>query len=417
MAHGRMGIGVALLFVLGGTAAAQPVPAGGAGPLAPGQPPGAPPPLFPSASPAGGPSGPVPALIPSGSPSGASSGAAPGGGVQPLSFAEDHGPLRELPGGLGELVPPPDKHELGDHTIPEYLTPFAPAHRGWYADGEFLLMRARSTDMDYAITGSNVGLGTVGPIDTLNFKLSAGLRTEVGYRFGDQGKWEAAFGYTYFGDHGGVTTVAGPGQVLFPTLTRPGLTDTALAANVSTTLDYQLFDLIVARRVVVDDNFAVRAIGGFRFADIRQSLNASYNGDDARQDSVYTGSRFQGFGPIVGLESVLGGWHGFHLYSKASVGLLSGLNTNPLLETNDAGGTTYVNTTYNVRKVVPTGTVGIGGGWQYNNLSIRAGYEITEWNDIFERPRFTDDVTPGKIVTRPSNLTLEGLFIQVRYSF
>jgi hypothetical protein len=326
--------------------------------------------------------------------------------------------MRELPTtGLPELIPSEGHHGPGDHELAEYLGPFAPHHCGWYADAEFLLMRARNNDMDFAVVGSAVGLGTIGPINALNYQLGTGLYTELGYRYGPEGKWETAFGYTYFSDHGGVTAAVEPGQVLFPTLTRAGLVDRALTANVTSNLNYQVFDLLVGRRTVVDDNFALRWLGGFRFADIRQTFNTLYNGDDAREDAVNNRSRFQGFGPIVGLEGVLGGWHGFHMYTRATFGLISGLSKNDLLETNDSGATTYVNTTYHIRKVVPTATLGIGGGWQYRSISIRAGYQITYWEGIFERPRFTDDVSPGKLVTKPSNLTLEGLFIQVGLTF
>jgi hypothetical protein len=320
-------------------------------------------------------------------------------------------------GGLGDLIPAPDRHELGDHSIPESLTPFAPAHSGWYANGEYLLMRARNSDMDFAVVGSSVGLGTVGPINALDYRLGAGLYTELGYRFGPDGKWEAGFGYTYFGDHASVTAAASPGQVLFPTLTRAGLTDQALTANSSANLNYQLFDIIIGRYMVVDDHFALRWLGGFRFTDIRQDFNTLYNGLDARSDQVSTRSTFRGFGPTIGAEGILGGWHGFHMYSRAMFGLMSGIDTNTLLETNDAGATTYVNTHYNVRKVVPNTTVGIGGGWQYRTISIRAGYQISYWEGIFQRPRFTDDVSQGKLITNSSNLTLEGLFFQFRMSF
>jgi hypothetical protein len=416
-----VGIGVALLFALAGSAAAQPVYSGGAGstPLAPVQPgsvppalfpPGTAPALFPTSGPATRPSvPPPPALSPPASP--------PPSNIQTLSFAEDHAPMREVPTGLSEIIPPPDKHHGNDeHETPEYLTPFAPNHGGWYTSGEYLLMRARNTDFDYAIRGSSVGLATAGPIDSLKYQLGSGLHTELGYRYGE-GKWETAFAYTYFGDHGGATDVAGPGQVLFPTLTRPGLTDRALTANVHTNLDYQLFDMIVGRRMVVDDNFALRWLAGFRFTDIRQTFNANYNGADANQDAINTRSRFMGFGPIVGLEAVLGGWRGFHLYSRATAGLISGQSNNELLETNNLGSTTYVNTHYDVRKIVPNGNLSLGGGWQYRTLSIRAGYQISYWEGIFERPRFVDDVSPGKIITRPANLTLEGLFFQVGLSF
>jgi len=110
-------------------------------------------------------------------------------------------------------------------------------------------------------------------------------------------------------------------------------------------------------------------------------------------------------------------WHGFHLYSRATAGLITGRNSNALIETNDNGATTYVNTRYDVQKVVPMGSLAIGGGWQYRTLALRAGFEVTHWQGMFERPRFLDDVSPGKVNTRPSNLTLEGLFIQASLNF
>jgi hypothetical protein len=267
----------------------------------------------------------------------------------------------------------------------------------------------------HAIANNNTGLGTSGPIESLKYGLGTGLRAEVGYHYGDS-LWETAFAYTYFNSGGNSTIFAGGGALL-PTLTRPGLTDRATSAMANADLDYQLFDMIAARRMLVDEHFAIRWLGGFRFSDIRQTFNAFYGGGDARNAAVNTRSRFQGFGPMVGGEAILGGWHGFHLYTRATAAMLTGRDTNQLVETNDSGATTYVNTTYNVRKVVPMGSIAIGGGWQYRTFYFRAGYEITHWNGIFERPRFVDDVSQGKFITRPSNLTLEGLFLQVGLSF
>jgi hypothetical protein len=422
MAHGRAGVGVALLLAFAGSAAAQPTYptySGGSGvvPAAPVPPPA----LFPPGSPPIGPTGPTvvsqPApFVPSTPPAQSN--------IQPISaFVNDSPPVRELPSEFHDLIPPPDKHHgglgcdsCGGHETPEWLEPFVPRHGGWYTSGEYLMMRPRDSGFDYAIRNANPGLGTIGLIDTLKYPLSSGFRAELGYRFGE-GKWEAAFAYTYFGAHGGATDVAGPNQILLPTLTRPGLTDRALFASTEAKLNYNLYDMIVGRRMAVDENFAIRWLGGFRFADIRQKFNALYNGLDARTDAVDSRSSFKGFGPLVGAEAVLGGWHGLHFYARGTVGLISGLNSNPFLETNDSGATTYINTNYSVRKIVPTGTLSIGGGWEYRTVFIRAGYEITHWQGIFDRPRFVDDVSQGKFVARSSNLTLEGLFVQVGLSY
>ena len=395
MAQLRLGVGVAVLLALAGPAAAQPAYPDASGPTGLGPLPG----TLPVA------------VMPEGPPA-----------AHPPHTGDEHAPLRDLtPHGFADLIPPPAHGGHGGHGCGEhheasgFMTPFVPEHGGWYTGGEFLLMRPRNTDLDYVIASRSPGLATVGPIESIKYGLGTGLRVELGYRFGEA-KWETAFAYTYFNGGGDALQDAGSG-VLYPTITRPGLTDRALLASANVDLDYQLFDMLAARRVLVDDHFAVRMIGGFRFADARQILNAFYDGADARGAVVKSRSRFQGFGPIVGGEAVLVGWSGFHLYSRATAGLITGRSTNQLLESNNAGATAYINTNYDVRKVVPMGSIAIGAGWQYRTISIRAGYEITHWQGIFERPRFVDDVSQGKVVTRPADLTLEGLFIQLGLSF
>ncbi|MCS6864232.1 MAG: Lpg1974 family pore-forming outer membrane protein [Gemmataceae bacterium] len=344
-----------------------------------------------------------------------------GGGM-----SNDHPPLRELP-GLDDLIPinGPGKHGFARHSghdsptgpdgIPPYLTPFLPHHTGWYVQGEFLLMRPRNSDFDYVVRNLDTGLAIRGPIESLKYGVGTGFRIETGYHFGD-GNWDAAFAYTYFTSGDNSTVLAG-GGILYPTLTRPGLIDRALSATADADLDYNNFDMLAARRVQFDDHFGLRFLGGFRFNDTKQILNAFYDGADARLARVNTRSRFQGFGPLIGVEGVMVAWHGFHLYSRAIAGLISGRNSNAVIETNDNGATTYVNTRYDVQKVVPMGSLAIGGGWQYRTLSLRAGFEVTHWQGMFERPRVVDDVAPGKVQTRPSNLTLEGLFIQAGLNF
>jgi hypothetical protein len=210
---------------------------------------------------------------------------------------------------------------------------------------------------------------------------------------------------------------APPGGVLLPTLTRPGLTDTVAFAGADANLQYNVYDAMVARRFAVDEHLALRMLGGMRFADIRQSFNAYYDGIDALQASVRTQSNFQGFGPIVGGEAVWAGWRGFNLYAKASGGMLTGTSSNPLLEGNGNGRAVFANTSYDVRTVVPFTSVGVGGGWQYRTFSVRAGYEITNYFGLINQPRFTDDVSNGKFVPTTGNFSLEGLFVQATVQF
>jgi len=323
--------------------------------------------------------------------------------------------LRELPSpDFGDLIPPPDPHASHGGT-PGCLTPTVPPHAGFFGTAEYLLFKARSGSFDYALVNATGGLATAGPIQTLNYDLGSGVRAEGGYRF--KAGWDASFAYTYFQTDGRDLIVAGPGQVLLPTLTRPGLTDNATSATAFASLNYNLYDMFVGKRFAIDDHFAIRGFAGFRFAQINQRFDTVYNGLDANLAAVNTASRFNGFGPMIGGEAILSVWHGFHGYARASGGLLTGTSDNPQLETNDGGATVYVNTQNNIRKIVPVSSIAIGGGWQYRTVSIRAGYEITQWFGLSEPARFVDDVGQGKLSTRPSNLSLEGFFIQFGLAF
>jgi hypothetical protein len=334
----------------------------------------------------------------------------------PASRVHDSAPVKDLtPTGFADIVPLPATHHSG------HAEPCAPgcvtheAHAGFYATGEYLLMRPRADAYDFAIRGLTRGLATVGPVESLKSALGSGFRAELGYRFASG--WEAGVAYTLLNSGGNRTLAAGPGGVLYTTITRPGLTDTALFAAASNQLNYNLYDLVVGRRWAIDEHFAVRAFGGVRYADIGRRMTAVFDGLDANLAAVRTRSGFDGFGPLIGAEATVSGWGGLHLYTRASGGLITGRSTNRLLETNNADGTVYVDTRYDVRKVVPVASLAIGGGWQYRTVSIRAGYEITHWSGFGEPLRFVDDLGQGKIVTRPSALSLEGFFFQLGVSF
>jgi hypothetical protein len=327
--------------------------------------------------------------------------------------AAGEAPLRDVtPPEFTDLIPPPDPHGHG-HT-PGCLTPSAPQHAGFYGTAEYLLFNVRSGSLDYAQLNPTSGLAIAGPIQNATFDIGSGVRAELGYHF-EKG-WDLGFGYTYFNTHGTESVTAGPGQVILPTLTRPGLTDTALTGTAATSFNYNVYDVIVGKRLVFDDNFTVRAFGGVRLAQINQRLDTLYNGLDAVNAAVTSSSRFSGAGGLVGAEAVLNVCGGFHGYARATGALITGKSRNALLETNDGNATTYVNTQFSTRKVVPVASIAVGGGWQYRTVSIRAGYEVTNWFGLTEPVRYTDDVG-SQIDTRPSNLSLEGFFVQFGLAF
>ena len=281
---------------------------------------------------------------------------------------------------------------------------------------EYLLWRPRRDAFDYAVQNTTTGLATTGKLLNLGYELQSGVRGSLGYQL-PGAAWDVLVTYTHLGSSTDARVAAGPGQVLFPTLTRPGLTDQALSTLASASLQYNVYDLELGKRIVIDEYFSGRVFGGLKFGDIRQDFMAAYDGLDARSAAVMNKSTFYGAGPSFGLEGQFAVWEGFHLYTRVAGGLLTGKVNNPLTETNNAGQTVYVDLDNGTRRVVPTATLAIGGGWQRKTVSVRFGYEVTNWVGVTSQPRFIDDVAQGKLVTRPADLSLEGFVARFGMAF
>lgn len=282
---------------------------------------------------------------------------------------------------------------------------------GFYGYAEYLLLRPRRGAFDYAIVDPSKNLAPNGSLESLNYELRSGVRGGIGYRFKDSA-WSAGFSYTYLRSGSDETLTADPNGLLYATLSRPGLVDNVGFAQASASLEYNVFDVEVSRQVHVDDRFDMRLYGGVRFATIRQDFDALYDLRDANLASVATKSNFDGAGPLLGAEASLKTWGGFHLFGRTSAALLTGKLANPYVETNNGGLTTFANVDYTTRRVLPVLGAGIGLGWQRRGVAVRVGYEMTNWFNLIDQIRFTNDLAEGKLTTRQSDLSMEGLFVQ-----
>lgn len=326
-------------------------------------------------------------------------------------------PELRTPVEFKDITPPPvpDKHGHGEHHTTCGHAEHAP-DGGLFATAEYLLLRPRRAVFDYALLDANRDLIPIGSLQTLNYELRSGVRVGLGYQFKGS-HWSAGFEYTYLGSGADGNIAAPPGGTLYATLTRPGLNDEAATAIANAGLQYNLYDALVGRHFEIDEHTRLRIYGGFRFATIRQQFNATYDGADANLGFVSTRSDFDGFGPLIGGDAAWSLYHGFHLYAKGHAALMTGTLSNPYSETNNAGLTTYANINYATRRVLPVLGVGIGGGWQHDHVSIRVGYEITNWFNLIDSPRLVGELAEGKILTRSGDLSLEGLFVQFAVAY
>ncbi|CAN5126158.1 hypothetical protein BH11PLA2_BH11PLA2_14330 [soil metagenome] len=316
--------------------------------------------------------------------------------------------LRE-PLAFKDLTPPEQHHK---DEAPHLDTAHEHPPENLFFSGEYLLLRARRAAFDFAISDSNRDLVPSGSIQSLNYNLQSGVRAGVGYRFGESA-WVGDITYTYFRSGADRDVTAPAGGTLYATLTRPGLNDEAVTATANGSLEYNVFDATVGRWITIDEHAAMRLYGGFRWATVRDKFSAVYNGGDANLGQVSTQNKFDGFGPILGGELVGNISGGFHLFARGNASLLTGSFNNPIRETNNAGLTTYADLQYGTRRVIPVVGLGVGGGWAYRNVTLRAGYEITNWFGMIDSPRLSGELSEAKYTTRSGNLSLEGLFFQL----
>ena len=71
-------------------------------------------------------------------------------------------------------------HHVGDPTpfsVEAFeLTPLVPHEPGLFVNAEALILRPRRGAFDFAVVSPTTGLATVGPIQSLNYDISAGVR-------------------------------------------------------------------------------------------------------------------------------------------------------------------------------------------------------------------------------------------------
>jgi hypothetical protein len=250
----------------------------------------------------------------------------------------------------------------------------------------------------------------------VDWETESGVRIGGGYQWAGDG-WGVAAYYTYL-HSSAIDTVGRPtGGTLFATLTHPGGIDQIGTATATAGINYNVLDVEVGRCFVLGDNFWLRAFGGGRFAWIEQNLDAYYNGVDANFAAVHSPVDFEGGGFRVGAEGKWKGRWGLSLYARASGSLLSGDVRTRLTQTNNSGATTTVDVVDNFQKIIPVADMGMGVEWDYRNVQVRVGYEMTNWFDLIDSPDFTDDVGAGHAGRRTSDLSLEGLAVQVGMSF
>jgi hypothetical protein len=282
-------------------------------------------------------------------------------------------------------------------------------------EGDYLFLKPRRDNLDFAIAApaSNIANGS---IEAVNWERRSGFRVGGGYRMGEG--WEAAVYYTYLHSTGSLD-LAKPDDAgtIFPTLTHPGFIGQVDSASAESALNYNVVDALLGRRFEINDSGEIRVFGGGRYAWIRQSLDAFYDGGDANLAHVSSPIGFHGGGFRVGGEGAYKIPWGFSLFARAGGSILVGDFHTSLLETNNNEATTNVNVSRDFRKLVPETDMTLGINWKYRNFTVSGGYELVYWFGLVDSPDFVDDVHQGKMSRRSGDLSLDGFFIRLGLTY
>lgn len=287
-------------------------------------------------------------------------------------------------------------------------------HGKFFFLADYLLLQPRRRAQDFAIVDVSPDGLPQGSVQSVLWDTNSGFRAGGGYQFPSH--WDAGIYYTYFFTGNERTVFAPPGGNLYATLTHPAITDAVDSAFAQSGLKYQVLDVEFGRRIEEGESFSLWIGGGGRFAWIKQSLLAVYDGQSAYEATVSSPLNFSGAGLRVGAQ---GDWklgHGLGFYGRAFGSLLAGNIHSRLIETANDGSSSVVDVSDHYRKVVPVAEIGLGVFWQRENWRALVGYEFINWFNLVDSPDFTSEIS-NKLNYRTSDLSLDGLRIGLQFDF
>ncbi len=333
------------------------------------------------------------------------------------------GTARSGPAGFARPVPGEEVIQEGAETSFRY-SEVEHLSNGISPRIDYLLWRARRRALDFAIVDPNDNGVPEGPVVSNFYDTDSGIR--FGFAFALPGpEWELAAFYTYFHAHGNQTFTAPPGGVVHATLLSPVGPRQVTGAFSQANVDLDVVDIQFGPRLTVGDDFLINFFGGIRLGQIKMRQNAFYTGGDTGgfdEFLSFSGSRslgelrFRGLGIRVGTEGAWRCAEYTHLFARGSLSLLSGRYSESLLQ--DEAGEPFVNLAEKWEQVVPVLETAVGISYEFReDMRLAVGYEFSHWLGLVDSVHLSDDVAVGKTSRRRSDLTFEGLFVQLAIFF
>ena len=285
---------------------------------------------------------------------------------------------------------------------------------GWLVSVDYLNWDLRQRGTDFAITTDAIAIVGRGEVHNLDMDRNSGVRTNVGYRTRSGLEW--GIGYTYFQTDGAASAVAPADGNMWATRSHPAENEEALTADASANFGYNVFDLEARYPLVHGCPVTMQVFGGLRWADIDQTFQVAYNGDDFDDGLYRNATSMTGFGLRLGAESQ---WHlnsSWSMFGSAAGSILYGRFQTHLLETNFAGVDTIVDVRDDYGQAVPVIEGAMGVAWNRGPVQIRGGYEMANWFNLADRSMFPDEWHEGVYAPQSTDVLLDGLFVRFSYT-
>lgn len=297
----------------------------------------------------------------------------------------------------------------GDHKS------MASARPGWLVSVDYVNWDLRQRGTDFAIeTNTQAEAIGSGSVHNLDMDRNSGVRMNLGYR--TLSGWELGLGYTYFQTDGTAFVAAPAGGNLWATRSHPAIWEEAGTADAFADFSYNVFDLEARYPLVQDCPVTMQIFGGLRWADIDQTFQVAYDGDDFTNALYRNATSMTGFGLRLGAESHWRLNSSWSLFGNAAGSILYGRFSTHLLETDQAGGNTIVDVRDDYGQAVPVIDAAVGVAWNRGPVQIRGGYEMANWFNLADRSMFPDERHEGAYAPQANDVLLDGLFVRFSYT-
>lgn len=303
------------------------------------------------------------------------------------------------------------------------MAPLGPKRFDYFV--EWLYMRARNTDVAYAVPvdgpiAAGGGGVQVGPVDVigLDYESQDGYRLGGSLLLNDGAQIGGA--YTTFENIMTAQAFAQAPNVLRSLVNHPLANNAAidsLRADARYEVEFELADLFYQAHLFCNDRTTVDYVLGLRYAELNQRLNANYETNGVT--SINTDVEFYGFGPRIGLgldHQV--GCLGLSIFSKGSATFIPGTSRGYYTQRDVFGGN-VVDTVWESGCIMTQLDFEVGLGWSpCDRFRLSAGYLVSAWLNTPTTTEFISAVQDNDFNSiEGDGLTFDGLVLRGDVAF